>query len=236
LHKLEPTYSQIGARTLEITWDASIENLLEVRHAAALVIQNKYGNQVAVNEGHQKLMVLLLSADLELDQVIREVKSWIANSKPQSGQLPKQWNLPVYYDIEAADLLAVCSKLEISTLKLIELHTSATYQVEFIGFLPGFPYLSGLPEQLYIPRKETPSRAITAGSVAIAAGQCGIYPRQSPGGWYVLGQSPLNFFDVAQEPPSFLEIGDQVHFYEIDKNQFEFLSKEKTDVKKFLHG
>jgi inhibitor of KinA len=133
-------------------------------------------------------------------------------------------------------LLAVSATLEISPTDLIELHTYATYQVEFIGFLPGFPYLSGLPEELQIPIKETPSRAIAAGSVAIAAGQCGIYPRQSPGGWYVLGQSPLSFFDVAQESPSFLEIGDHINFYTIDKNQFEFLLHKNTDVKKFLHG
>jgi inhibitor of KinA len=200
------------------------------------VIQNHHGNQAAVNEGYQKLMVLLLSDDLELGRVMSEVKTLIAQSKPQSDLLPKKWNLPVYYDLQGSDLLAVSATLEISPKDLIELHTSATYQVEFIGFLPGFPYLSGLPEELQIPRKETPSRAIAAGSVAIAAGQCGIYPRQSPGGWYVLGQSPLSFFDVAQESPSFLEIGDHINFYTIDKNQFEFLLHKNTDVKKFLHG
>ena len=236
MDKRQPTYQQIGSNAIEITWILSTKNLLEVRHGAAIAIQNYYRNKAAVNEGYHKLMVLLLSTDLEINKVISEIKTLLADSNPPSNILPKKWNVPVYYDIEAADLRAVSSKLEISTLKLIELHTKATYQVEFIGFLPGFPYLSGLPSELQIPRKETPSRAIAAGSVAIAAGQCGIYPRQSPGGWYVLGQSPLRFFDGSQVAPCFLEIGDQIHFYEIDKNQFEFLNNKNTDVKKFLHG
>ena len=131
--------------------------------------------------------------------------------------------MPVRYD--GADLDAVAATLDVSTEALVELHCGATYTVAFMGFSPGFPYLiaeggvegvGGAVERLLaLPRLETPRTEVLAGSVAVAAGYCGIYPRSSPGGWNLLGRTEVVLFDVRREPPALLEPGTRVRFESI---------------------
>ena len=146
------------------------------------------------------------------------------------------WNIPVLYEQDSDDLLSISKHTLLTFESIIRKQQEATYTVDFIGFLPGFPYLSGLPEILNIPRRQTPNPKIEAGSVAIAAGQCGVYPQDSPGGWYVLGKSPLVFFDVYRDQPNLLSIGDTVQFYSIDQNEFDNLKQQPTDVNAYRNG
>jgi len=95
---------------------------------------------------------------------------------------------------------------------IVALHTSIEYRVYMIGFIPGFPYMGTLPTALEVPRKQTPSMKIPAGSVAIAGKQTGIYPAEVPGGWQVIGRTPLKMFDPSTTPCSFLNAGDIVQF------------------------
>ncbi len=96
--------------------------------------------------------------------------------------------------------------------EVVRLHSTAGHLVRFLGFLPGFPYLDGLPEALRLPRLETPRARIPAGSVAIAGGRTGIYPFGSPGGWRVLGKTDLVLFDPRRDPLALLAPGDRVRF------------------------
>jgi inhibitor of KinA len=133
----------------------------------------------------------------------------------------KQISIPVCYDTSlGTDLPWVSSHLNLSLEEIISLHTSVVYRVYMIGFIPGFPYMGTLPEQLEVPRKQTPSLKIPMGSVAIAGKQTGIYPAEVPGGWQVIGRTPLRMFDPSTSPCSFLNAGDNVQFKPITLETF----------------
>jgi inhibitor of KinA len=99
--------------------------------------------------------------------------------------------------------------------EVIRLHTQPTYQVYMIGFMPGYPYMGEVVDSLVTPRRETPRTHVMQGSVGIAQKQTGIYPVTSPGGWQIIGRTPIRLFDPQKNPPSFLEMGDRVNFYAI---------------------
>jgi KipI family sensor histidine kinase inhibitor len=124
--------------------------------------------------------------------------------------------IPVCYgEGDESDLNRLAEQLGVSVQELIDLHSGAVYSVAAIGFSPGFPYLLGLPEKLRTPRLSTP-RKVGSGSVAIAGSQAGIYPNASQGGWYVLGKTDVQLFDLNCEKPSLLEPGDQVRFQAVE--------------------
>jgi KipI family sensor histidine kinase inhibitor len=125
----------------------------------------------------------------------------------------REHEVPVVYDGE--DLPDVAQACGLTVEAVVRLHSSATYVVAFLGFTRGFPYLSGLPEELRLPRRSTPRTRVPAGSVAIAHDQCGIYPMATPGGWHLLGRTRRQLFDPAVEPPSVLSPGDLVRFVDV---------------------
>ena len=108
--------------------------------------------------------------------------------------------------------------------EVIRLHSSPIYDVCFLGFSPGFAYLGGLPEILHTPRLATPRQSVAAGTVGIAGSQTGIYPVDSPGGWRLIGRTPLRMFDPAAVPPTRLQPGDRVKFSPIDRTAFDEMS------------
>jgi inhibitor of KinA len=132
--------------------------------------------------------------------------------------------IPVCYDPEfALDLDHVADHAGISLNEVVALHSRAHYLVNCLGFSPGFPYLTGLPKKLTTPRRATPRKEILAGSVAIGGTQTGIYPQVSPGGWNVIGRTPLRLFDVQKDPPVLLRLGNRVRFRAITREEFEAL-------------
>jgi inhibitor of KinA len=132
----------------------------------------------------------------------------------------------VCYDPEfAPDLDHVAEHAKISPIDVVDVHSTAEYRVSCIGFVPGFPFLSGLPKKLATPRRATPRKEIPAGSVAIGGAQTGIYPLRSPGGWNVIGRTPLRLFSPENDPPAFLRVGDRVYFHSITREEFESLHR-----------
>ena len=132
--------------------------------------------------------------------------------------------IPVCYDLEfAIDLERVARHAQISPGEVVTLHGAAQYRVNCIGFTPGFPYLTGLPNKLATPRHAVPRKEIPAGSVAIGGAQAGIYPQKSPGGWNIIGRTPLRLFDPQRDPPALLQTGDQVRFRKITREEFQAL-------------
>lgn len=126
-------------------------------------------------------------------------------------------DIPVVYGGEyGPDLAAAADELDIEPEQLAARHAGGDYTVAMIGFAPGFPYLFGLDPALALPRLATPRVRVPAGSVGVAGGQTGIYPRDSPGGWRLLGRTPLRLFDPGGTPPSVLQPGDRVRFVAID--------------------
>jgi len=134
--------------------------------------------------------------------------------------------IPVCYDPEfALDIDNVARRANISPNEVIRLHSAAEYRVACIGFVPGFPFLAGLPKKLATPRREVPRKEIPAGSVGIGGAQTGIYPLRSPGGWNLIGRTPLRLFDPKKNPPALLRAGERVRFRKITRDEFESLNR-----------
>ena len=137
--------------------------------------------------------------------------------------------IPVCYDREfGLDLEEVARRSNLTTDEATTLHASAEYRVCCLGFTPGFPFMSGLDARLATPRRATPRSEVPAGSVAIGGSQTGVYPLRSPGGWNVIGRTPLRMFDVKRDPPALLSAGDRVRFRPITSQEFETVKKEIT--------
>ncbi|GAA0315162.1 5-oxoprolinase subunit PxpB [Psychrobacter aestuarii] len=150
-------------------------------------------------------------------QTLKETLTALLDDIPEKHIDGKHIEIPVHYGGKyGPDLSALAQSLGMSVEDVVKRHTSATYTVYFIGFQPGFPYLGGLPEDLYFPRHATPRTQVPAGSVGIGGEQTGIYPFSSPGGWQLLGQTDTALFDLADSTPTLLSAGDTLCFRAID--------------------
>ncbi len=130
--------------------------------------------------------------------------------------------IPVCYDSEfALDIDDVARSAKMSPQQVISLHSAAEYRVACIGFVPGFTFLAGLPKELSTPRRNIPRKQIPSGSVGIGGAQTGIYPLRSPGGWNLIGRTPLRLFHPEKSPPTLLRVGERVRFREISRDEFE---------------
>jgi inhibitor of KinA len=131
------------------------------------------------------------------------------------------WRVPVCYDGEfAPDLAEVAHLIGATPSEVAALHSAARYHVYMLGFLPGFPYMGDLPRQLALPRRADPRLRVPAGSVSIATTLTAIYPYESPGGWHLIGATPIRLFDPARPRPALLQPGDIVQFEPIDPASF----------------
>ena len=144
-----------------------------------------------------------------------------------SQKLPTQrTEMPVCYGGEyGPDLGKIAQRAGVSPDEVVERHLRAEYTVAMLGFAPGFPYLLGLDPALHAPRRANPRTRVPAGSVAIGGAQTGIYPRELPGGWNLIGRTPLALFDARHEPPCLLAPGDRVRFRAIDADEFRRLAE-----------
>jgi len=139
---------------------------------------------------------------------------------------PRTVEIPVCYDPQfAPDLDEVARHAQISTKEVVDLHSAADYRVACIGFVPGFPFMAGLPKKIATPRRSNPRKEIPPGAVGIGGAQTGIYPLRSPGGWNLIGRTPLKLFDPTKDPPVLLRAGDRVHFRAITGEEFESLKR-----------
>jgi KipI family sensor histidine kinase inhibitor len=132
--------------------------------------------------------------------------------------------VPVCYDpVFALDLEEVSSLTKVTKQEIQKLHAKSRHFVLMVGFSPGQPYIGGLDPKLSVPRRATPRTVMPAGSVAIANAQTAVYPYETPGGWSIIGRTPLRVFDPAREPASLFAPGDRVHFIPISREEFEAL-------------
>ena len=152
--------------------------------------------------------VLIIGSELEA--LARELPRWTL--APLEERDSASLTIPVTYNGE--DLVEVARLSGLAPREVIALHTASALRVAFLGFAPGFAYLSGLPEVLNIPRRSKPRVRVSAGSVGLAGGFTAVYPRASPGGWHLIGHTDMNLWDLAGDPPSPLVAGARVRFVE----------------------
>jgi inhibitor of KinA len=149
---------------------------------------------------------------------LRQLLAENNNTVTTAGILHK---IPVCYDAAfAPDMQRICEAKKMTKEEIIQLHSSVLYHVYMIGFMPGFPYMGIVPDGLQLPRLDSPRALVPAGSVGVAGPQTGIYPFASPGGWNIIGQTPLIIFDVKRPMSALVKAGDCIQFYAIDAGEF----------------
>lgn len=195
--------------------------LARVLSAAATIEGAKLPGVVDVTSSYESVAVFFDLPQVEWD-IEDKIGALIASAGVRVSGKKRRVQIPVCYDEEfALDLDRVANHTSLTPDAIVTLHSSAEYTVACIGFMPGFPFLAGLPQQLRVPRLESPRTKVSAGSVAIANAQAGVYPLESPGGWNVLGRTPLQLFRVNESPPTLLRPGDCVQFRRITRAQFD---------------
>jgi len=216
---MRPEIRHLGDRGLLVELGAGIDptvnNRVQRLHQI-LARENLYGVVETVPAYGSLLVVYdpLQAAPEALALQIEDLCEFDAADEPE--ELHRLIEVPVVYGGEdGPDLDAVAAYHGLTDEEVIRLHTGTAYRVYMIGFTPGFPYMGQLPEALDTPRRETPRTHIPKGSVAIAQRQTGIYPVVSPGGWQIIGRTPLELFDPLQNKPSLMVMGDEVRFTSI---------------------
>jgi len=171
------------------------------------------------------------SSYLEMLNLVEEVHQQSRKLETQSARpaLLRKVEIPVCYGGEfGPDLKYVADYHKLTIEEVIARHTASEYLVYMIGFMPGFPYMGGLDPELATPRLITPRAIVPQGSVGIAGQQTGLYPLASPGGWQLIGRTPLKLFDANGNPPTMLRSGDSVRFTPISRKDYDELEGECT--------
>lgn len=211
------TYKPYGNKAILIEWPSKIDeqilhNILNFKQA----ILNYNANLEMVN-AYCSLTLIYPIIITDFKAEIQSLKSLYGELIPQKKQKTTLWKIPVCYDAQfGIDLQEMSEVIKLPEKEIIKLHTQQQYTIYFIGFLPGFLYLGGLDKTLHIPRKANPRLNVLKGAVGIGGSQTGIYPQQSAGGWNIIGNSPIDFFDRKNETPCFAKAGDKIQFVPID--------------------
>lgn len=227
--------SRLGDAGLLLRWPPAIElaTCAEVQRLCARLAEHRPPWLIDLVPAYASLALLvdpdagddpLAAAETWLQaQLDQHLQASVDDGREAPGRLVR---IPVCYDAECGPDLAVLAEATgLAIPALVARHCAPEYRVAMLGFAPGFPYLLGLDPALATPRLATPRARVAAGSVGIGGAQTGIYPREGPGGWRLLGRTPLRLFDPLREPASLLAPGDRVRFEAISRRRFEALSQ-----------
>lgn len=189
-------------------------------------IQETFGDVVIESTFSYNALVVYLKHHISSEAFIEMID--LNRIKLESTiQARPVFRVPVCYGGEfGPDIDLIAERKSLATSDVIQMHSHPVYDVRFIGFLPGFPYLSGLDERLHMARRSTPRLRITRGSVAIGGTQTGIYTIDSPGGWHIIGKCPLDLFSVDRIPPVLFDAGDRLKFEPISYDDFEQIASD----------
>lgn len=223
-----PSIQPMGDSAFVIRFGDSISPELHARVVATLRALDSARERWVVDlvPGYASLMILYDAVQAAPEDVER----WLARTLPlaQPGiSRHRVIEVPVWYHPSVGwDLEPLAQEKRLTVEELVALHTAPEYLVYMLGFRPGFPFLGGLEPRLFSPRLATPRVAVPAGSVGIGGQQTGIYPLKSPGGWRLLGRTPMKLFSPDADPPFALDVGDRVRFVPITEERYRELGGE----------
>jgi len=209
-----PRISIYGDHAVLVDWETEgfSEAVNNTVHSLAAKLR-KSGKYIEVVPGYDSLVCVFDLALRSVDSTKRHIEDLLARSTQGGSQTVQLVEIPVHYGgKDGPDMETICKSAKLSADEVIALHSKGEYRVCMMGFIPGFTFLSPAPEKLHHSRLATPRAKVPAGSVGIANWQTGIYGLESPGGWQVIGRTPLSIFDVEREAPFLLNAGDRVRF------------------------
>lgn len=223
-----PVFRLVGDRGLLVEYgdDISPEINHKVRAMALALDQEEPAGIIEVIPTYRSILIIYDPAVVELAR-LKEVLVNLENCLDKIEiPDPRTIEIPVLYGGSfGPDIDFVAKHNGLSVSEVIRVHSSQTYQIYMIGFTPGFPFLGGLPEKLHTPRLETPRPLVPAGSVGIANNQTGIYPVDSPGGWRLIGRTPLTLFNPLKKDPFLYCTGDRIRFVAISRGEYDHIAK-----------
>ncbi|NMW86099.1 5-oxoprolinase subunit PxpB [Peptoniphilus sp. AGMB00490] len=212
---------------------AVVENLKEKKIDGILDILPTY-RSILINYDPVKI---------SYGEMVEILKGLNKSNKDNKSDEVRLIEIPTLYGREyGPDIEFVAENANLSVDEVIKIHSGTDYLVYMMGFMPGFTYLGGLDERIVTPRLKSPRLKIEAGSVGIAANQTGMYPLESPGGWQLIGRTPLKLYDDTKEPPVFIQAGDYIRYVPITKEEYDEIEKEvekdsyKISIKKVKRG
>ncbi len=209
-----PTISNYGDHAVLVNWETKgfSEAVNNAVHALAKQLRQS-GKYTEVVPGYDSLVCVFDLAGRSMSLVKSHIEEILARQNFGEGASGQQVNIPVHYGGEnGPDMDRICAAAKLSIDEVIALHSGREYRVCMMGFIPGFTFLSPAPEKLHHPRLATPRAKVPAGSIGIANWQTGIYGLESPGGWQIIGRTPLSIFDGKRKTPFLLNAGDRVRF------------------------
>ena len=221
----ELTYKPYGERSILVEWPSEIDKsiLYDILLFSEKLKYCEFRNIMNFNISYNSILVVYNVLFDVKDEIKRLQEVYDTHHTLQKKEY-RLWKIPVCYDEQyGIDLEVLSNEKGLSKLEIIKLHSQAYYTVYFIGFLPGFLYLGGLDTSLHTPRKATPRLKIDKGAVAIGGKQTGVYPSESPGGWHVIGNSPISFFNPSKEEPCFAKPGDAIKFFPVTLKEYELI-------------
>ena len=226
---LELKFFPSGDRGLLIKLDDAIDRRVNRRvHFLADNIKTK--NLPGVEDlvpAYCSLLVLFDPLKNSYSELVREIRRSSKGLEESAPVRNRFVEIPVCYGgRHGPDLADVAALHQLTGPETIRQHCSTEYLVYFIGFCPGFPYMGEVPSSIATPRLARPRIRVPSGSVGIAGSQTGIYPIETPGGWRLIGQTPVKLFDPSSEPPNLLRAGDSVRFVPISPAEFDTISSE----------
>lgn len=198
----------------------------KVQHVASFIEEQQLPSILEIVPSYRSIMITIdttvevpekVIAQLNIEELDLEIFS-------NENQTRRIINIPVLYGGQnGPDIEEVAHHNNLSTKEVVNIHSSNPYLIYLLGFMPGFPFLGGLSENLHTPRRNEPRTNIPAGSVGIANNQTGLYPKKSPGGWQIIGQTPIEVFNINREPMCLYQPGDYIKFYSISQDEFDNL-------------
>ena len=210
------------ALSVELGDDISVEVNTRVRALEFLIEQKALPGVVETVPSYRALLVYYDPAVVGYEALCASLATLVEQASATAMPPAREIELPCCYGGELGpDLEAAARRLDLGVDELVRLHAGAEYLVYFIGFTPGLPYMTGAPPQLTIPRLDTPRVKVPASSVAIGGIQCCVYSVESPGGFWLLGRTPLRLYDPDRSEPILLKPGDRVRFRVVERAEFD---------------
>lgn len=212
---------QLGNRINDSLSNRVLQLYVQLRSLGPLVLDVVPAySSIAV---YYNVLALHTAGKTAFEAIKEKIQSLLNSESVTIETTDRLHRIPVCYEpVFALDLAELARAKELTEEEVIQLHKATIYRVYMIGFLPGFPYMGTVDSRIAMPRKSSPRINIAAGSVGIAGAQTGIYPLASPGGWNIVGRTPVRLFDKERNKPVLLQPGDRVQFYSITEDEFNY--------------